>query len=263
MTNTTKTLAEIVTGTVALCQDKFKDPETGRGPDYSLELRYSRPQQSYSLGFYVPALNNLGANDWSALTLRDSSVVLPWPHEDSWRLLMDEYLGEPPSELVVSQNQNWKAVVAGIKAGQVIFTPDRIPSCAPTISGGSRAGKEVIRGKMKRPWQVHLKEHNLDSCELCNGSQINPTVEGDLKIFSNNSTPYPFHRMIIPTKEYYQSCRDSNEFLTDPQRLGLILETASRLSDESGFDNLRLLVHIGYTGGQNYPHLHFHFVPLI
>lgn len=256
-----KDLANLVTDTLCICNDKYRDPSSGLTPDFMLSFRLNR--EGFSKGFYLPILNHLGFDSFDYFTYGGGAVVLPWTHEDTYRYLLGlSEDSELPKDLKLNQVGKWKSCIGGIRAGQVLFTrnSEEDTSCLGTLSGGTRAGKDVVKSKMKRPWQVRLPEHDLTDCPLCNKPQKNEETHGDVKVFDNSNTPYNWHKLIVPTKGFYQASVYDDLFLYAPERFERVLGLCEEVLSHSSLDNTKLGLHKGYSAGQNIAHLHFHLV---
>lgn len=123
-----------------------------------------------------------------------------------------------------------------------------------TLSGGTRTSV-----KIDRPWQPKLKFPETSAqCPFCSRSQTDEfTPEVGWKTFQNSNTPFPYHRLLVPT-----SCWDEATL----RSLGnaAVLERCWRIAlaeiqrTRSSLFPIWIYAHIGYGAGQNLTHLHFH-----
>ncbi len=123
-----------------------------------------------------------------------------------------------------------------------------------TLSGGTR--QEV---KTARPWQPKLVfPESREKCPLCTKNDETKYIPGPgWKIFQNAFTPFPYHRLMIPD-DCWDEARlrtlGGKETLKAALRYALMEIKRTR---ESLFPT-SIFTHIGYGGGQNIPHHHWH-----
>ena len=262
MTHSNKDLAVLVTEVIEQTSRKFSDPLTGLAPDFMLSIMIN--SSGVERGTYIPILNHWGFDSFDYLTYQDNgSLVLPWTHVDTFRYLND--LPEDsivPDPLRLNGFGTWNAAVGGIRAGQVLFykNGDKTPKYPNIISGGTRTSIDIIRGKMRRPWQKEAPKHNIQDCPMCNRTQKDEVVYGDLKSFSNPYTPFSWHKMITPTRKFHEVSKVEDYYLYNSLGFNEVLNLAEKILVESGRESAKLGVHKGYSAGQNLGHLHFHLL---
>lgn len=254
-------LTELVTKTISLAQERFANPETLRQPQFCLSFEMN---SSGIIGAkYTPILNNIGFDSIDYLCDGKGGLVLPWTYEDTYRYLLKLEDSSPiNSNLIIDYFENWNAIIGGVKPGQIFFTQDNsVDIKTPVIAGGTRKGKDIIYSKMNRNWDTTNLVHNLDDCPLCNKSQMDEVISGNLKSFTNSNTPWKYHKMIIPTKKFYQDNKQDTLYLTDSNHLAELLGLAQSLYlDYTNSSRLTLGIHRGILGGQNLAHFHAHLV---
>ena len=129
------------------------------------------------------------------------------------------------------------------------------PNGLRTSGGGTRT--EV---KLDRPWQVPLAV-NQATCPFCTIRKDEPSlvpVEPGWRVIKNNFTPFPFHRLIIPSV-----CWPVEELwkLGGEEKIAEALSSVNTvMAAESHRNEMWLGVHIGYLAGQNVCHLHYHLL---
>ncbi|TSC81712.1 MAG: hypothetical protein G01um101419_764 [Parcubacteria group bacterium Gr01-1014_19] len=130
------------------------------------------------------------------------------------------------------------------------------PGGRRSVAGGTRTAI-----KLDRPWQKDI-EVNPKMCPFCTKPQndvrsVDLGRNGSWRVIKNAFTPYPFHRMVIPTECWSKE---------DVRRLGgeskiwgalsVAMEEVAANKDKTIFVN----VHVGALAGQNVAHLHYHVV---
>ena len=254
-----RNLATLVTDVISLGSSKFKDPDTGLEPNFMISLTLNR--NSFLRGFYLPILNHWGFETFDYFTYNNGAIVLPWTHEDTWIYLTDSAEEDKvPSPPKLKGLEEWKAVVGGIRAGQVLFTKNSERVNANLIAGGTRTGIKLIRDKMRRPWQKEFIKHPLEGCPFCYDRQDNERVVGNLKVFDNLYTPYNWHKLIIPTRDFYQNKPREDYHLFNRGGLEEVLDLSLDIVNGANIKSAKLGVHKGYYAGQNIGHLHFHLL---
>lgn len=126
-----------------------------------------------------------------------------------------------------------------------------LPSGVATVSGGTRTNVNV-----DRPWQTELSV-DPQVCPFETRPQRNVTRFGCLpgwRIIENIATPFELHFLIIPDECWTSA---SIRTLGGKDKIIEALSIASSLSHEVGGE-LWIGVHVGYSAGQNLPHLHYH-----
>lgn len=126
------------------------------------------------------------------------------------------------------------------------------------LYGGTRTSVRPMR--VNRPWQVGLKFQTKDDCPFCSRTQLDEYFpEPGWKTFQNAATPWPWHRLLIPTE-----CWDEQTLwsLGGKERIATILSLSLKeiLRTRRSPYVVRVHVHVGYGGGQNYPHQHTHIL---
>ncbi|MEK6855289.1 MAG: hypothetical protein AABX73_03640 [Nanoarchaeota archaeon] len=265
-----KDLAQLAIEVVCDCQEKCKDPETGLNPDFGLSFHLDKTKGVLS-GSYTPILNHLGYDSNHYIVFGEGHIVKPWTDEDFWRFLKQSYDEQnAPDPLLISENQSFRAVVGGYRAGQIIFAAkpnspwNDFKRKTKILSGGSRQGKEVVQRKMKRPWQNAPFIHSIDGCPFCRDeTEPGEIREGELRVLNNIQTPYDFHKLIVPTRYTYERGKDASEdFLYDSSGFNQVLDLSQKILDDNKKERALFGVHIGFLGGQNLAHLHYHLTGL-
>ncbi|MSU55009.1 MAG: hypothetical protein EXS46_00540 [Candidatus Taylorbacteria bacterium] len=258
-------LVVLIWNTIDLCQKKFANPNTGIGPSFLLSVTIN--SDGKLMAYYLPILNHWGFTEFDKLAYGMGKFTLPWPHIDTWRYLTDT--DEPDGDLLLDKQGGWKALVGGIRAGQVFFVKEtadyhKLHLEKQVTSGGTRCGVELIRTKMRRAWgEGNLTHLSSQACSFCSGEVLNPINVDNLIVFDNQGTPHPWHKMIVPNKRWLES----NPLETKTQLLPLpmlseILELILVLCGERKYPNLPVQfgIHAGTFGGQNMPHPHAHLL---
>ncbi len=123
-----------------------------------------------------------------------------------------------------------------------------------TLSGGTR---NVV--KAHRPWQPKLVfPSESNPCPFCTRAQNDEYVpEAGWKTFQNFYTPFPYHRLLIPS-----NCWDETKLrnLGGEQLLlaALRVAIAELRRTREHICPTWVYAHVGYGAGQNLTHLHWH-----
>lgn len=126
-----------------------------------------------------------------------------------------------------------------------------------TLCGGTRTSVKV-----DRPWQPKMVFPTPNPCPFCTKKQEDeymhcPDDYFYFKTFQNSNTPFPYHRLLIPTR-----CWEERELrnLGGRDALGLALECAFKevLRTRPRVYPTWIYTHIGYGAGQNLTHNHWH-----
>ncbi len=252
-------LASIAARTVSLCADKYKDPVSNLKPEFMLSFLMNN--SNFTDGSYFPILNHWGYDSVNRITYGRGAIILPWPHEDTFTYLTDKEVNN--SNLIVDSEGEWKAIAGGIRGGQLLFTKDENLGkklYTPTMSGGTRQGRNIVEAKMRRIWQIPELTHDIASCLLCKRSEEEKQDIGEFSVLNNNYTPYPWHKLLIPSKKFYEEGGHDKKYLYNSESLEQVLDLALNVSSRENIKNADLGVHVGYHAGQNIGHLHFHFI---
>ncbi|HUX35795.1 MAG TPA: hypothetical protein VMV71_02045 [Candidatus Paceibacterota bacterium] len=130
------------------------------------------------------------------------------------------------------------------------------PGGLSTLSGGTRTAV-----KTERPWQVRLKVSETHaSCPLCSRQQLDEHFPADgWKTFRNSNTPWPYHRLLIPTNcwpiDKLWSLGGKETVLAG--MLQLAIDDVLRTRQQQLYP-IWIYTHIGYGAGQNFAHHHWH-----
>jgi hypothetical protein len=256
------TLISLIQETLELCQEKFSHPDTRRAPSCMLSLRV-QPDGAMT-GYYLPILYQWGWNEYDHLVYGDGVYSLPFSHEDTW-----EYLTEttPPKERVLKTCGEWKAVLGGIRAGQVFFVHDIAEYHAlgleAHIKGGSlRRGASFVAAAMRRAWQEAELTHEAGRCAFCVGNVDNPVPRGDFIIFDNRFKPHPWHKVLVPSSALLERFPPSpRSGLLHPAMLSGMLRLIPELCNQrkDAHSRVQCGLHLGLFGGQTIAHPHLHF----
>ncbi len=246
------------------CQKRFADPRSGKGPSCLLSLRMET--MSCLIGYYLPILHHFGWNEYDHLVYGDGIFSLPFSHADVWRYLTGKERKEVPSDRVLAEHGVWKAVVGGIRAGQVFFIRDlaeyRKLGLEDKVKGGSLdRGSGFVASRMKRLWNEFPLPHVENGCAFCAGDIQNPIKRGDFIIFDNRFKPHPWHKVVIPSKELLKRLPpDPVTGLLHPKMLSGMLRLLPELCEERRDRNCRVScgLHLGVFGGQTLAHPHLH-----
>lgn len=254
-----RNLAEVVISIIGMAAKKFIDPFSGLPPEYMLSFLVGN--QGVKCGYYLPVLNHWGFTEYNYLMWGIGGITLPWTHDDTWRWLAEL----SPDDRVLRDRAicyrgDWKACIEGIRAGQIMFVKDgrNLTVNAPIFSGGTRQGANILQGKMKRPWTSQKLEHHQEKCRFCGPMDGEKTeTRGNLRYFTNAFTPYSWHWLITPTKEYLQAYSLSGFLTTD--FLCEVFDIADELCQSRPDKDkpAELGIHMGSLAAQNMPHPHF------
>lgn len=85
-TTTIEEMANLIASLIHIYEKSFIS-EQGLPPDYMLILRFAERKLWY--GTYVPILNHWGGTEYLGL-LENTSIVLPWPHEETARYIKEK-----------------------------------------------------------------------------------------------------------------------------------------------------------------------------
>jgi len=257
-------LITLIQETLDQCQKKFADPRTGRGPSCILSVRmHSLTRMS---GYYLPILNHWGWNEYDHMVYGDGVFSLPFSHEDIWRYLTGTMTQPAPSELVFATRGRWKAVVGGIRVGQIFFVREsaeyRKLGLEEQIKGGSmNRGPAFVASQMRRSWEDTPLTHTTKTCAFCRGEVNNPVSRGDFIIFDNRFKPHPWHKVVVPSKTFLQQFPpDPLTRLLHPKMLSGMLNLMPELWGQRKELSQRVQcgLHFGVSAGQTMSHPHLH-----
>lgn len=257
-------LADLIQETLFLCQRRFVDPETGRGPSHMLSVhRYA--DGTYN-GYYLPILYQWGWNEYDHIVYGNGIFSMPFSHEDVWRFLTGRDDRPAPLELLLAENKEWKAICGGIRAGQVFFVRDdaeyRELDLVRHIKGGSmHRGSAFVASQMRRAWEAEPFSHTESACAFCDGDMNNPRKRGDFIVFDNRFKPHPWHKVVVPSRALLKRFPpDPNLNLLNPRMLQGMLALLPELWAERQEPNRRALcgMHFGALAGQTIAHPHLH-----
>ncbi|MEK7654169.1 MAG: HIT domain-containing protein [Patescibacteria group bacterium] len=130
------------------------------------------------------------------------------------------------------------------------------PGGRKSVAGGTRT---VI--KLDRPWQSDIVV-SKETCPFCTKPQKDVRVVdlgdgGSWRVIENVFTPYPFHRLVIPSECWSkEDIRNLGGRSKIYGALSLAMEEVVANPDKTIFVN----VHVGALAGQNVAHLHYHVV---
>ncbi len=130
------------------------------------------------------------------------------------------------------------------------------PGGRRSVAGGTRTAI-----KLDRPWQKDI-EVDPKKCPFCTKPQnevraIDLGEEGSWRVIENIFTPYPFHRLVIPSQCWSkEDVRNLGGEAKMRGALNLAMEEVAANQDRTIFVN----VHVGALAGQNVAHLHYHVV---
>lgn len=137
-----------------------------------------------------------------------------------------------------------------------------LPSGIRLVSGGTR-----VWPVMNRPWQPdYALLAGKDNCPLCMSPEKShltvkeyPNCGEGWFVRKNETTPFTSHHLVLP-----MSCKDWGE--TRWRRLGGTEEIKNALSIVADLattaqgQELKVLAHVGFGGGQNWWHPHWHII---
>ena len=217
-------------------------------------------------GYYLPILNQWGWNEYDHLVYGDGVFSLPFTHEDIWRYLTDKIKQSAPSELVLAKRGKWKAVVGGIRVGQVFFVREsaeyRTLGLEKQIKGGSmNRGPAFVATQMRRSWEDAPLIHTIKTCAFCRGEVDNPVTRGDFIIFDNRFKPHLWHKVVVPNKALLQQFPpDPFTRLLHPKMLSGMLSLLPELWEQRKEPHRRVQcgLHFGVSAGQTMAHPHLH-----
>ena len=124
-----------------------------------------------------------------------------------------------------------------------------------TLSGGTRTIVKTVR-----PWQPKLVfPATKEDCPFCSKSQEDEFTPGmGWKTFKNSNTPWPYHRLLIPTTCWEEEgLRSLGGRATLDVALRLAFNEVLR-TRPANWAPIWIYTHIGYGAGQNFPHHHWH-----
>lgn len=140
---------------------------------------------------------------------------------------------------------------------------DKVPVTFYAWPGGRRSVAGGTRNaiKLDRPWQKEIVV-NKETCPFCTKPQkdvrsVDLGEQGSWRVIENAFTPYPFHRMVIPS-ECWSADNQRNLGGEHKIRGALILATEEVAANAD--KTLFLNVHVGSLAGQNVAHIHYHVV---
>ncbi|MDO8564701.1 MAG: hypothetical protein Q7R88_01770 [bacterium] len=254
-------LIALIESTLELCQKKFVDPRSGKGPSCLLSLRLH--DDGSINGYYLPILNQWGWNEYDHIVYGDGCFSLPCSHEDTWHYLTGRREGS--SERVLASKGNWKAVLGGIRVGQVFFVRDISEyqglGLEKHIQGGSmHRGPAFVKSMMQRSWEQPRLDHAPDTCPFCMGDVNLPVVRGDFIVFDNRFKPHPWHKVVVPSEQLLRRFpSDNNTGLLHPQVLSGMLKLLPELWEQRKEPRrVQCGIHFGVLSGQTMAHPHLH-----
>jgi hypothetical protein len=253
----------LVQDPLELCQRRFADPESGKGPSCILSVRLHAAGLN---GYYLPILNHWGWNEYDHLVYGDGVLSLPFSHEDTWRYLTDSAESSIPEDRILEKRGSWKAVVGGIRVGQVFFVRDvgeyRALGLEKHVKGGFlHRGPAFVASQMRRMWEEVPLTHAPDTCAFCAGDVNNPVTRGDFIIFDNRFKPHPWHKVVVPRKGLLERFHSNpSTRLLHPKVLAGMLHLLPELWEQRREPDKRMQcgIHFGVLGGQNMAHPHLH-----
>lgn len=258
-------LIELVLDTLELCQKKFTDPVSGKGPSCILSLRISPNGQV--IGYYLPILHNWGWNEYDHAVYGDGIFSLPFSHMDTWQYLTGA--GEQPDfpNLLLLTRGAWKAVVGGIRAGQVFFVKEfaeyeKLGLEAHIAGGYLHRGPDFVKSVMTRAWESDADmPHDTATCAFCVNDVNNPTTHGDFIVFDNRFKPHPWHKVVAPKGELIERFPPNSRTRLLPREvlsgmLGLLPTLWEQRKDQNR--RVQCGIHFGALGGQTMAHPHLH-----
>lgn len=248
---------------VVLCGEKFQNPDTQTKPDFMLSCLIG--EEGVTQGYYLPILNHWGISQYNYFTWGCGGFVLPWTHQDTWQFLMGNNR-EVPKTLLLQQCESWKAIVGGVRAGQIFFvqSPDQLEKL-PVISGGTRKGKELLERRMHSRQDSPALSHDANNCPFCKSEkgEVRFGAPGMLfKVMEAKFSPHSWHKIIVPAPEFVLEHGACAYDLYGPAFLKEVLDIACwyTLSRPQKNNPVQLGVHIGSFAGQNVGHMHFHML---
>ncbi|MEK7641191.1 MAG: HIT domain-containing protein [Patescibacteria group bacterium] len=130
------------------------------------------------------------------------------------------------------------------------------PGGRKSVAGGTRTAI-----KLDRPWQSDIVV-NKETCPFCTKPQKDVKQKdlancGSWRVIENAFTPYPFHRMVIPTE-----CWSKEELhgLGGQDKIRGALHMATEEIAANAEKTIFITLHVGALAGQNVTHLHYHVV---
>ena len=127
-----------------------------------------------------------------------------------------------------------------------------------TLCGGTRTSVKV-----DRPWQPKMVFPTPNPCPFCTKQQedeykyFQDDYCFNFKAFQNSNTPFPYHRLLIPTECWDEkTLRDLGGKSVLKIVLRCALEEIKRT--RKGLFPTWIYTHVGYGAGQNLTHNHWH-----